>query len=41
VSLQTGVAPVQSTLSALVHWTHLPASAPAATHAGAVSDEHA
>ncbi len=43
MSLQTGVAPVQSTLSVLVHWTHLPRSGePAAVmQAGAVSDEHA
>ena len=41
VSLQTGVAPVQSTLSVLVHCTHVPAPAPAVTQAGAVVDEHA
>lgn len=41
MSLQTGVAPVQSTLSPLVHGTHLPVSTPAMTHAGAAADVHA
>jgi hypothetical protein len=34
VSLQAGFAPTQSTLSAFVHSTHLPVSAPSPTHAG-------
>jgi hypothetical protein len=41
VSLQTGVAPLQRTLSVLVHCTHVPAAAPAVTHAGAVASEQA
>jgi hypothetical protein len=41
VSLQAGLAPTQSPFSPAEHSTHLPASGPAATHAGVAADLHA
>jgi hypothetical protein len=41
VELHAGVAPLHSSRSVLVQGTHLPASAPAFTHAGLAADAHA
>jgi hypothetical protein len=41
VALHAGVAPVQATVSVVVHCTHVPAPVPVRMQAGAVADAHA